>query len=192
VRLTVATTDRTRRLVVTVTPDRAGGFRVRTVPARTAGVITMGDAFATARGEGFHGFGGRHGTVNKRGEKLYGWTEQENFGGEPTLRATQLLPALTEQGTDFTLDQLGGLLDVPGRIPGGFERYLVPGGPNAAYYPQNLFVSSRGYGFLLNHFEFSRWRMANDRPDAWQVQASAPRLDYTSRPARRPPAPWPG
>ncbi len=40
-------------------------------------------------------------------------------------------------------------------------------------------MSSRGYGFLLNQPEYSRWRMANDRRTAWQVQASASRLDYT-------------
>jgi sulfoquinovosidase len=178
-RLLVATTDRTRSLVVRIAPGPQGTLRVRVTPTRAAGVITMGDSFVARRGEGFHGFGGRHGTVNKRGEKLYGWTEQENFGGQPTLSNTGLLPALVEQGTDFTIDQLGGILRVPDVLPGGFERYLVPGGPNGAYYPQNLFYSSRGYGFVLDNPQFSRWRMANDRPDAWQVQASARELAYT-------------
>jgi alpha-glucosidase (family GH31 glycosyl hydrolase) len=44
---------------------------------------------------------------------------------------------------------------------------------------QHQFVSSRPYAFLLARDELSRWRMANDRPDAWQVQALAPSVDYT-------------
>lgn len=63
--------------------------------------------------------------------------------------------------------------------PGGRDHYLFPNGPGGAYYPQGLFVSSRPYGFLLNRPELSRWRLADDRPDAWQAQVSAPRLDYT-------------
>ena len=68
---------------------------------------------------------------------------------------------------------------MPAGIPGGYERYLAPTGPNGAYYPQALFVSSRGFGFMLNQPEYSRWRMGNDRRGAWQVQVSARELDYT-------------
>ena len=68
---------------------------------------------------------------------------------------------------------------MPDGIPGGYERYLAPTGPNGAYYPQALFVSSRGFGFMLNQPEYSRWRMGNDRRGAWQVQVSARELDYT-------------
>ena len=61
--------------------------------AGRAGVISMADSFVAGPGEGYYGFGGRHGSVNKHGEKLYGWTEQESFGGEPTLRGgVALLP----------------------------------------------------------------------------------------------------
>ncbi len=54
-----------------------------------------------------------------------------------------------------------------------------PNGPTAAYYVQNLFVSSRPYGFLLDQPELSRWRMASDKGDGWQVTADATKLDYT-------------
>lgn len=178
-RFVVSTTDGRRRLVVRITRDRGRAFRVRVRPSPAAGVITMGDSFRARPREGFHGFGGRHGETDKRGQKLYGWTAQENFGGEATLTRLDLLPGLVEEGTDYTIDQLGAPGRVPQDLPGGFERYLVPGGPGAAYYPQAQFVSSRGYGFMLNQTELSRWRMANDRRDAWQVQASARRLDYT-------------
>ena len=178
-RFVVSTSDGDRRLVVHVARDRGRAFRVRVRATPSAGVITMGDSFKAGRDEGFHGFGGRHGETDKRGHKLYGWTVQENFGGQGTLSQTQLLPTLTADGTDYSAETLAPPGRVPQDLPGGFERYLVPGGRNAAYYPQAQFVSSRGYGFMLNQTELSRWRMANDRSDAWQVQASARKLDYT-------------
>jgi alpha-glucosidase (family GH31 glycosyl hydrolase) len=186
IRFVVSTSDAGRRLVVLVSPDRGRAFRVRVRARPATGVITMGDSFRAARGEGFHGFGGRHGETDKRGQKLYGWASQESFGGRSTLSQTQLLPTLIEQGTDYTADSLAPPARVPQDLPGGFERYLVPTGRNGAYYPQAQFVSSRGYGFMLNQTELSRWRMANDRPDAWQVQASAAKLDYTVVLGRRP------
>jgi alpha-D-xyloside xylohydrolase len=178
-RMLVSTTDRRRKLVVHVTPV-AGGFRVRVRPTRARRVITMADSFVAGRGEGFHGFGGRHQGTDQRGHKLYGWVEQENTGGAATLSNTELLPGIVEDGTDFTLEELGTPAPLtPDLLPGGLEHYLVPGGPNAAYYVQNHFVSSAGYGFRSDRPELTRWRMANDRPDRWQVAVSAPGLDYT-------------
>ena len=180
VRMRVSTTDPARKLIVRVGPDGDEALRVRARLSRTKGVITVGDSFAAGRGEGFYGFGGRHGSVNKHGEKLYGYTEQENLGGRPTIEGgISLLSLLTELSSDYTLDQLGGAFRGEADLPGGFERYMAPNGPNAAYYPQAQFVSSAGYGFLLNQDQFSRWRMGNDRDRAWQVQASARKLDYT-------------
>ncbi len=178
VRLRVATSEGRRKLTVRVLPDR-GGFRVRVTPTSGKRVITMGDSFAAGAGEGFYGFGGRHGSVDKRGEKLYGSTEQENLGGEPTLTpGLSLLPFLVGSWTDRSVAELGGA-PLPGELPGGYERYMFPNGMNAAYYPQAQFISSRSYGFLLNGTRRSRWRMANDRERAWQVQSSGPSLDYT-------------
>jgi sulfoquinovosidase len=110
--------------------------------------------------------------------------EQENFGGPGTLAQSAQLPTLTGLGTPFRFEDLGVPPIDLDELPGGRARYLFPGGPGGAYYPQASFVSSRGYGFLLNRDEFSRWRMANDRSDAWQVQASALELDYTVAPGR--------
>jgi alpha-glucosidase (family GH31 glycosyl hydrolase) len=180
VRLVVATSEAGRRLIVRIEPDAGGAIRVRARPSSSQGVITMGDSFAAAPGEGFHGFGGRHGTVDKRGEKLYGFTEQENLGGEETIMlGLALLPVLVEQGTDYNVAQLGPVPVPPNDLPGGYERYLFPNGMNAAYWPQASFISSRGYAFLVNQMQYLRWRMGNDRADAWQVQASAPFLDYS-------------
>jgi alpha-D-xyloside xylohydrolase len=184
VRLLVATSEAGRRLIVRIEPDRARGLRVRVRPSSRVGVISMGDSFAAVPGEGFHGFGGTHATTDKRGEKLYGDVVQENLGGAETLLpGLALFPLLVTQGTSHSIAELGGV-PTPSELPGGFERYLFPNGMNAAYYPQAEFVSSRGYGFLLNQTLRPRWRMANDRSDAWQVQVSGGELDYTVFPAR--------
>jgi alpha-glucosidase (family GH31 glycosyl hydrolase) len=53
------------------------------------------------------------------------------------------------------------------------------GGYRLAYYPQNLFVSSAGYGFLLNETELSTWHMAADDPGKWQVDVQGASIDYT-------------
>jgi sulfoquinovosidase len=53
------------------------------------------------------------------------------------------------------------------------------GSARLAYYPQASFVSSEGYGFLLNQTELSTWRMASDDPSRWQVDVQAKEIDYT-------------
>jgi sulfoquinovosidase len=187
VRMVVTTTSANRRMIVRVEPDRGPALRVRAHLTNARNVITFGDSFLAKPKEGFYGLGGRHGTVDKHGEKVYGYTEQENLGGQGTLQnGAALLPALTGLWTDYTIDELGGMPQIPSDLPGGFVRYQVPNGANGAYYPQAQFISSRGYGFLLNQDQFSRWRMGNDHAGAWQVQASARNLDYTVILARRP------
>jgi alpha-glucosidase (family GH31 glycosyl hydrolase) len=181
VRLLVATNDPSgRRLVVLVTPDRAGGIRVRARLSSARGVISIADSFVRGRGEAFRGFGGRHAGLDQAGRKLYGWVEQENFGGPATLAQTALLPSLTSLGSPFEFAELGvpPITDSTD-FPGGRSHYLFPGGPGGAYYVQNQFISSRGYAFLLNDDAFTRWRMGNDNSRRWQVQASAAKLDYT-------------
>ncbi len=84
--------------------------------------------------------------------------------------------ALDQHGQDFYnwLDQEN--------LGGGSPETLQPNGPQAAYYVQSSFLSDQGYGFLLDRNELSRWRLDSDRPDAWQVQAGAPALDYVVAP----------
>jgi sulfoquinovosidase len=179
VRLLVATTDPARDLVVRIRPDRsATSLRLTATATSARGVIAMGDSFATGRDEAFRGFGGRHWGVDQRGHKLYGWIEQENVGGPATLGATALLPGFVEQGAGRTLASLGNP-DLAGDFPGGPAHYQFPCGPGGSCAVQHHFVSSRPYAFLLNRDELSRWRLAVDRPDAWQVQSLSPALDYT-------------
>ncbi len=79
VRLTLSTDDPTgRRLIVTVTPDGAGAVRVSARPSNAAGVAAMSDSFTSSPAEAFHGFGGRHNSLDQHGQDFYNWIDQEN------------------------------------------------------------------------------------------------------------------
>ena len=58
---------------------------------------------------------------------------------------------------------------------------MTPNGPAAAFYPQAMFYTTR-YGFVLPQPELARFKLAADRPDAWNVTASAAHLDYIVTP----------
>jgi sulfoquinovosidase len=152
--LTVSTNDPTgRRLVVTIAPSARDRFSVSVRPTPASGVATMSDSFASSSAEAFHGFGGRHNSLDQHGSEFYNWLNQENVSSG------------SDSGPTTTAS--------PGQ-----DRYMFPNGPEAAYYVQSSFVSSNGYGFLLDRPEISHWRMGSDTPGAWQVEAGAPALDY--------------
>jgi sulfoquinovosidase len=150
VRMIIATNDPSgRRLLVTVTPTRAGGgILVAVTLDRPQGVASVADSFASTGAEGFFGFGGRHNALNQHGNLLSSFVEEENVNGR--------------QGFE----------------QGGGGRSLYPNGPSAAYYPQAEFVSSSGYGFLLASPELARFRLDSDRTRAWNVEVSAASLSY--------------
>jgi alpha-glucosidase (family GH31 glycosyl hydrolase) len=155
-RLTLSTTDPTgRRLVVRVKPGPAGTIVLSARPTPTTGVATMADSFRSPGEEAFRGFGGRHNALDQRGSEFYNWLQQENFSSGSTSEVT---------------------------TPTVGSRYMFPNGPSAAYYVQSSFISSAGYGFLLDRDELTHWRMASDRPDAWQAEAAGPALDYVVAP----------
>jgi sulfoquinovosidase len=157
--LTLATSDPTgRTLDVTIAP-RGRGFEVRARPVPASGVAAMGDAFASSSKEAFHGFGGRHDSVDARGSEFFTYLQQENVSSG----SANGLTATTQPSRD---------------------RYMFPNGPYATYYAQSQFVSSAGYGFWLDRDEIARWRMASDRPDAWHVEVAAPAIDYVVAPGR--------
>jgi alpha-glucosidase (family GH31 glycosyl hydrolase) len=158
VRLTVSTSDPSgRRLIVRITPQGRHAVRVSARPAMAEGVVVTSDSFRSPPGEAFRGFGGRHNSLDQRGWELDSFLNQTNLSA----------PA-------------------PPGAPGPPELYMSPNGPTGAYFVQSSFVSSRGYGFLSLRDELTRWRMASDRPDAWQVAASAPALDYVVAPGAAP------
>ncbi|MEX2554802.1 MAG: TIM-barrel domain-containing protein [Actinomycetota bacterium] len=153
--MTLSTTEPGRTLGVTISSDGPGALRVQVTPQPAAGVVAMGDAFSSGPDEAFHGFGGRHNTLDQHGNDFYAWVEEENFNQGPLKPLVDPIP------------------DV------GDEDYLFPNGPTAAYYVQNMFVSSRPYGFLANETALTRWRMAAERDDAWRLDVRRDGLDYT-------------
>ena len=158
VRLTVATSDPSgRQLVVEVRPGPKGTIEVSARPDPPDGVAAMADSFTASPDAAFRGFGGRHNSLDQRGSEFYNWLQQENL-------SSGSFESVTEQSEG--------------------ETYMFPNGEHAAYYVQSSFVSSDGYGFLLDRDEISHWRMAHDRPDAWRVEAAAPALDYVVAPGR--------
>ena len=158
--LVLSTNDPTGRvLVLTVVPDRTGALRVAVRPSPSAGVVGIGDTFSSGPDEAFHGFGGRHLGLSQRGAAFFNWTDEENVNA-----------------TSF---------GVPGAAGGTL---LYPNGPQAAYYPQASFISSRRYGFLLDRPELARFRMDSDRAAAWQADIAARRLDYVVAPGPAPTA----
>lgn len=69
--------------------------------------------------------------------------------------------------------------NVPGLgQPGTPSGVLYPNGPTAAYYPQAQFISSAGYGFLLDQPQLSWFRMDSDHASEWSVAVSAASLNY--------------
>ncbi len=165
-RLSVATSDPGRTLEVLVRPDPSGGraIAVSAVVTPGDGVSALSDSFASAAGEAFRGFGGRHNALDQKGNAFPIWVTEQNHGG-------------------------AGAQPVADVVPGaGGERYLFPNGPTAAYYNQTSFISSRGYGFFLERDELARYRLQNRREDAWQVAVSGSRIDYTVAPGDAPEA----
>jgi sulfoquinovosidase len=93
-------------------------------------------------------------------------------------------------GLHNSLDQRGQTLsswvseeNIPGAgTPGTPSGVLSPNGPTASYYPQAMFFSSRGYGFMLDQPQLARFRLDADRRDAWSVAVSARSLTYLVAP----------
>lgn len=105
--------------------------------------------------------------ASSRGEAFYG------FGGRHN--------ALNQHGqviASFVEEE-----NVPGLGAAGTpSASLFPNGPTAAYYPQAQFVSSRGYGFLLDQPQLAWFRLDSDRSNAWSVAVAASSLDYVVAP----------
>lgn len=153
--LTLATDDpsgRVLRLRLEPAPDGAVRMTLRADPATL--VTSIATSFASPDPtETFRGFGGRHNAIDQRGVSLLGYIQQQNLG------AGYFGP---------------GVAPVPGT---GGETYMFPNGPTAAYSVSPSFVSSAGYGFLLERDDLHTWRMASDRADAWQVEVDGGALD---------------
>jgi alpha-glucosidase len=155
--LTLSTDDPSGRLLrLRLNPDGCCAIAVHVSTSPSDGVAMLGDSFASTPDEGFFGFGGRHNALDQHGNTFSSWVDEENVDG------------LTGLGT------------------GGGGRSLFPNGPAAAYYPQPEFVSSRGYGFLLDQPELARFQLDDQNPAAWNVSASSAGLHYVVAPGGGP------
>ncbi len=156
VRLRVSTSDPSGRYEeVTIEPGPPGMVSVFARVLPSDGVAGLADSFVAGRDEAFHGFGGRHNSLDQGGNQFFNWLQQENLSsGSPS--------ALT--------------------APSPSHDYLFPNGQDAAYYAQSSFISSDDFGFLLERNAISEWRMASDRAGAWRVGDAVPSIAYVVAP----------
>ena len=140
-------------------PGPAGTIAVDARTTHPGGVAAIGDSFASPRDEAFRGFGGRHNSIDQRGNEFYNWTQQENLsaggiGGPAPPSPDPVVP-------------------LPERRDGGLLRAVV------VHLARPLRVPARPR-------RDSRWRLASDREDAWQVRrlrrsaTSSPRHLHTA------------
>ena len=66
----------------------------------------------------------------------------------------------------------------------GRPRSCIRTARRQSFYSQAQFLSSAGYGFLLDQPQLARFRLDSDRPDAWSVAVSAPSLTYVVAPGK--------
>jgi alpha-glucosidase (family GH31 glycosyl hydrolase) len=88
--------------------------------------------------------------------------------------------ALDQRGQEFFnwVDQ-ENVTESPEHIS---DTYLYPDGAQASYFPQSLFVSNAGYGYLLSTDALSRWSLDAAHPETWQAQAATDTLEYVVAP----------
>ncbi len=116
VRLTLSTNDPSgRELQLSVTPQGAGAIRVSAAPSEPSGVVAMSDSFSSSSTEAFHGFGGRHNSLDQHGGAFYNWVDQENFekGSPETLEPNGAQAAYYVQSSFVSNAGYGFLLDRP-------------------------------------------------------------------------------
>ncbi|MEW6777665.1 MAG: TIM-barrel domain-containing protein, partial [Bdellovibrionota bacterium] len=146
------TSELRKKLTVIVGPDPSGeeALAVRVEVENARGVIALAAAFECFPEEAFYGFGGRRTGLDQRGRAFHSWVEEGL--GSSTIPHTAL---------------------------GYFKKNRTQlFGEQASYYPQSLFVSSRGYGFFLENSEHARFHMASDKSHLWKVSVSSPSLRY--------------
>ncbi len=151
VRLLAATNDPAHDIELKLTRIRNGIVRVQARPVGPFADLASisGGAFATA-GERFLGLGERSNAADQTGNEVFNWAEEGPFsGGDYEDFLNQNMP-------DFTF----------------------PSGPTATNFPIPWTLLSRGFGFLIDQSERSRFRFASERKDAWQAETETNRFRY--------------
>jgi alpha-glucosidase (family GH31 glycosyl hydrolase) len=89
---------------------------VSAIPRPARGVVEMGDSFASSRGEGFFGFGGRHNAVNQHGQTFTSFVSEEDldhYQGHRGLYPGGATAAYYPQAEFFSSRPYGFLLAQP-------------------------------------------------------------------------------
>lgn len=147
----VATNDplgRSFDLLLSPHPD--GHLSVTATLSDPTAVSAVGWSFQRPDDEQFLGFGERSDAVNQTGNFVETWAEEGPFS------AGALSP--------YTAPLLGDDWQGPHPVPG-------------TNFPLPWFVSSAGYGFLLDSFAYNAFRL--NRPGQWNVATREPTLKFT-------------
>jgi alpha-glucosidase (family GH31 glycosyl hydrolase) len=144
------------RLEVRLSAARRGAITVESRIESGSGPLAQaatvsGAAFEAAPAERFLGLGERSNAADQTGNEVFNWAEEGPFS--------------SGAGED--------LLRPP--IP----EFTFPTGPAATNFPVPWTLTSRGFGLLIDQTHRSTFRLASDRPDAWQAEAEANHLRFT-------------
>lgn len=119
----------------------SGSVAVNAILSDMTGVSALGISFARDDDERFLGFGERSDGADQTGNFVENWAEEGQFSAGVARPLTEPLLGETWQGP-----------------------YPVPG----TNFPMPWFVSSKGYGFMLDSFAYSSFRF--NRPGVWNVE----------------------
>jgi len=150
---TLSTNDPAGRTIeVRSLASRPGALRItaRVAGGATDDVTAIGVGFSSRARERFLGFGERSNAVDQSGNTV------ESYVGEGPYQPGEYgIPAAT----------------VP---PWGFHERT-----DATYFPMPWFVSTRGYGMLVNNYETSRFHLRSEDAGEWSVDVDGTRLDLS-------------
>jgi alpha-glucosidase (family GH31 glycosyl hydrolase) len=125
---------------IALTVQPAGDHHIRVTAEAPSGVEATGIAFAAAPSEGFYGFGERSNAVDQRGQEVTNRVEDGPYPPQDNIYVSSSNPPWGE----------------------GERR-------DSTYYPVPWFLSSSGYGFLINGDNTSRFHLGDQDPGAWSA-----------------------
>lgn len=140
-----------------IEPLAGGAVAVAAKLSDMTGVSALGWTFDKAADERFVGFGERSDAVDQTGKFVENWAEEGPFSAGALRPLTEPLLGESWQG--------------PAPISG-------------TNFPMPWLLSSRGYGFLLDDFSYSAFRLHRD--DQWNVETRAERIRFVVFPGPTP------
>jgi alpha-D-xyloside xylohydrolase len=146
----LATDTPLNQVVVRIEPAGEGVITVRADVIGSGPVATAGIGFRADPAERFLGFGERSNAVNQRGNVVDNFVADGPYQPEERPFIAAFVP------------------------PQGFGNR-----DDSTYFPMPWLLSTRGYGFLLDNAERSRFRLATlAQPDRWRVDADTTSVGF--------------